>query len=145
MSKLWKTQRKEYSCWAQMLNRCRSPKHPQYKYWGGKGIRVCDRWLDFDNFFEDMGNKPTGKYSIDRIDSNGNYEPSNCRWATDVEQNNNLKTNILLTHNGKTQTLAQWGREIGISYEMIRTRHRYGWDTKSIITTPKNKHHNKLI
>jgi len=63
---LWKQYRKEYSVWAQMLDRCRNPNHPQFKYWGGRGIRVCDEWKIFANFLEDMGSRPVGKYSLER-------------------------------------------------------------------------------
>lgn len=78
----------EYVSWLNMIARCTNPKHPGWKWYGGKGVRVCDRWLTFENFFIDMGERPTGK-SIDRINSHGAYEPGNCRWATSKEQNRN--------------------------------------------------------
>ena len=140
---IWKEFRTEYSVWAQMRNRCNSPKHPQYKYWGGRGIKVCESWTLFSNFLADMGKRPGKGYSLERRDCNGNYEPCNCYWATWVEQNNNQRRNIKLTYDGKTLTLAQWGRLLGMPYEMIRTRYRYGWPTDKILTVPKNKHHTK--
>ena len=82
----------EYNTWCAMRNRCYNKNHKDYKYWGAKGVIVCDRWVDsFSNFIEDMGLKPTAKHSLDRINPFGNYELSNCRWATSSEQANNKR------------------------------------------------------
>lgn len=82
----------EWLSWMAMKNRCYNKNHKDYKYWGEKGVIVCDRWLEsFENFYNDMGDKPTSKHSIDRINPFGNYEPSNCRWATAKEQANNKR------------------------------------------------------
>jgi hypothetical protein len=82
----------EYRAWRSMQARCHNPKCKSYPHYGGRGITICDRWVDsFENFLEDMGRRPPGKYSLDRIDVNGNYQPDNCRWATDEMQNNNRR------------------------------------------------------
>ena len=81
----------EYSSWHQMKQRCLNPNDKRYHDYGGRGIKVCERWLDFNNFFEDMGEKPTSKHSIDRIDVDGNYEPTNCKWSDDYEQQRNIR------------------------------------------------------
>lgn len=84
-----------YYTWGTMRQRCNNPNSHMYKWYGARGITVCDRWDDFWNFVADMGEKPTKEHSIDRIDTNGNYEPSNCRWATSKEQNRNRRDNVL--------------------------------------------------
>jgi hypothetical protein len=100
--------------WKSMLRRCRNPAYHQFRDYGGRGIKVCDRWLEFANFYADMGEPPPGT-SLDRIRNNGNYTPDNCRWATPIEQNNNKRNSRLLTFLGKTQNLKQWSVEIGIT------------------------------
>ena len=93
-----------YSSWASLKARCSNPSYRHYSDYGGRGIKVCNRWLGehgFENFLADMGERPTSQHSIDRIDVNGNYEPSNCRWATSVVQANNKRNNIIIEHNGE--------------------------------------------
>lgn len=127
-----------YRSWAMMVNRCRNPKCPAWKNYGGRGIKVCERWLDFANFLADMGERPSMKYSIDRFPNNdGNYEPENCRWATDAEQNRNKRTNRVIEFNGKTQTLADWSVELNISPSLLSARlGRLGWTKEKAMTTP---------
>lgn len=120
-----------------MLDRCRNHNNSDFFYYGGRGIKVCDRWKNsFENFLEDMGERPK-RTSIDRIDNNGNYEPGNCRWATKKEQNNNQRSNINLTFNGKTQTTAQWADELGMNSGTVRYRvNKLGWSAEKALTTP---------
>ena len=98
---------KVYRAWQAIRQRCENSKEARFHRYGGRGISVCDRWQEFDNFYADMGDPPKGA-SIDRIDTNGNYEPTNCRWATPKQQSNNTSTNTHVTYNGKTQTLARY-------------------------------------
>lgn len=106
-----------------MIKRCTYKKHPNYKYYGGVGVTVCDRWLhSFQAFVDDMGEKPTLEHTLDRIDFRGNYEPKNCRWATVVEQAENTKRGITVcsvTLDGVTKTLAAWGRLLGLSENVV--------------------------
>lgn len=111
-----------YVSWQQMIYRCYLPTRLAFKDYGGRGIKVCDRWLKFENFLADMGERPEGDWSIDRMDTNGNYEPGNCRWATRLQQNQNRRGNHAVEFNGKTQTLRQWARELGINYKTLHSR-----------------------
>src|SRR5688500_16157023 len=110
----------EYRAWASMKQRCLNPKVVAYPQYGQRGIKVCDRWLtSFPNFYADMGPRPSPSHSLDRIDNDGDYTPDNCRWATRVEQGRNQRTNVLFTHNGKTQCLTAWSEEIGIPADTL--------------------------
>lgn len=106
-----------YGTWSQMMTRCYNSKHRAYDDYGSRGITVCERWKDVAAFVEDMGEKPSPKHSIDRIDSNGNYEPSNCRWSTRKEQANNTRRNVIVEYAGKPMTAAQLCELLGIKYK----------------------------
>lgn len=126
-----------YKVWASIKDRCTNPKNPQYKDYGGRGITMCPGWLeDFGKFSSYMGPRPDGM-TVDRIDNNGPYAPENCRWATRLEQQQNMRTNHNLTFNGKTLSIAGWAREIGMSpntlYARILTK---GWPIEKALTTP---------
>ena len=100
-----------YRIWSGMISRCTYPKHRGFYRYGGRGITVCERWRSFENFYADMGDRPAGK-SLDRINVNGNYEPSNCRWATKREQSRNTSKTKMYTYNGKTMCISDWIAEI---------------------------------
>jgi hypothetical protein len=118
----------EYRVWQHVITRCYNPNADKYEYYGGRGISVCARWREsFSAFLEDMGPRPSPKHQLDRKDNDGNYEKANCRWATRIEQANNKRSNHLLTLDGRTQSVASWGRELGISGRTIITRLRRGW------------------
>lgn len=121
--------------WEQMKQRCQDPNCKDYPWYGGRGIKVCDRWQQFVNFHADMGDRPEGM-SLDRVDNEGDYEPGNCRWATKFEQKHNRSDNVNLTFAGKTQCLAVWARELGLHFETLRHRLLRGWSTERTLTTP---------
>ncbi|MCM1142418.1 MAG: hypothetical protein NC453_27935, partial [Muribaculum sp.] len=118
-----------------------NPNNAQFKDYGGRGIKICDRWRNsFENFLADMGKKPTPQHSIDRIDYNGDYCPENCRWATRAEQNNNKRNCIMVTYNGKTQTFKQWCNEHEIPYYCAINMYKSGKRSlPEIIEYYKNK------
>ena len=128
----------EYQAWQSMKNRCFNPNHKQYLHWGGRGITVCDRWLNFENFLVDMGSRPTAKHSLDRIDNNADYCPDNCKWSTRVEQQNNTRYNRLITIKNETKTIAQWAEKMSISHQVIRDRLKLKWSEFDAVMTPIN-------
>lgn len=129
---------KVYRAWVTMRSRCEDTNNKRYHRYGGRGIKVCDRWQSFDMFYADMGDAPHGA-SLDRIDNDGDYEPGNCRWATPTQQQNNTSNNRTYTHDGKTQTLAQWARDLGIAYHVLRYRLNKGWQPPKLFTTDNLK------
>lgn len=129
-----RTDTPEFKIWTGVLTRCENPRCEAYPRYGGRGIEVCERWQTFENFLADMGPRPSADHSIDRIENDGNYEPGNCRWATDAEQNQNTRSNRLLTYAGRTQPLSVWAREFGIRRETVRERLKAGWDVERALT-----------
>lgn len=130
------TKSKAWICWDSMLQRCNNPKHKSYPQYGGRGVRVCDHWRVFENFYADMG-EPDG-LTLDRIDVNGNYEKSNCRWATTKEQGRNMRSNRLLTLHGETHPMAYFTEKYGLSANLIADRLRRGWTVEQAILTPNS-------
>lgn len=125
-----------YKCWRSMMQRCYREKDNNYLRYGAKGITVCERWHDFVNFLADMGEVPEG-LTIDRKDSKGNYEPDNCRWATQTEQVRNRSITVMLEFNGKVKPMAEWAEIIGINYNCLRARIAAGWTVERAFSTPK--------
>lgn len=117
-----------------MRQRCRDANCASFKNYGGRGIRVCERWKSFENFMADMGPKPSPKHSIERKDNDGNYEPDNCIWATRIEQANNRRGNHLITIGGETKTAAEWGRVANLHPKTIYNRLRLGWPEDRLLT-----------
>jgi hypothetical protein len=124
---------REYFSWSNMINRCNNLKGTHYEGYAKRGINVCDRWLKFENFFEDMGYRPNGM-TLDRIDNNQGYYPSNCKWSTQKEQCRNMRRSRFLTLNGITKTMAEWSENTGIKYHTIKARLKYGWSDAETLT-----------
>ena len=125
----------EYRAWCAILQRCINPQNRAYPRYGGRGIRVCDKWLDFDAFLADMGPRPSAEYSIDRKDNNGPYDKDNCVWATREEQQRNRRVNVVLEFNGKRQTVVEWATEVGLLPSTLYSRLRLGWSAERALTT----------
>jgi hypothetical protein len=124
----------EYKIWGGMKQRCSNPKAASYPRYGGRGITVCARWSDsFEAFMEDMGPRPSDDHSIERENNDGNYEPSNCRWATRTEQARNRKGNTAVTIAGRTQTVIAWAEEAGSDPMTIYARLRKGWEPERAV------------
>lgn len=126
----------EYRRYSGMKNRCYNERSPQYKNYGGRGIKICDRWLGpdgFVHFLEDMGERPEGT-SIDRVDNGGDYCPENCRWATDKQQANNRRSSRCLTFNGETHTISEWAEKIGVKRHTLEERLRRGEPIERALT-----------
>lgn len=123
-----------HDIWVNMHARCRNKKHPSYKYYGERGIRVCDRWASFENFYSDMGDRPSLKHSVDRRENNKGYEPGNCYWATKKEQQNNMRNNFKILHEGCNLSVAQWAEKLGINVKTVWSRLARGWKPVDAIT-----------
>jgi len=126
------------STWRAMKGRCYNPNCRAFKNYGGRGIGVCDEWRnDLEAFYNwSMANGYQDNLSIDRIDVNGDYSPNNCRWTTKIVQANNTRSNHLLEYEGRTQTIAEWSREVGIKQHTIVRRLNLGWSVEKALKTP---------
>lgn len=118
----------EYHVWRSMHNRCSNPRDRGYANYGGRGITVCQKWASFEQFYDDMGARPSSRHSIDRIDNDGPYTPGNCRWATATEQQRNRRCNKLLSHEGRTMPLSAWAEAAGLSFATLNSRLKRGWN-----------------
>lgn len=126
-------QARTYRIWLGMRARCSNPNITHYARYGGRGIRVCERWQSFENFLADMGEAPPG-HSLDRIDNDGHYEPSNCRWATQQQQMDNTAHARRITINGETKSFRGWARHLGLSVTTLYTRLERGWSLEDAVT-----------
>jgi len=126
----------EYRSWQAMKRRCDNPNCKDYPDYGARGIGYCERWKKFENFFADMGEKPSPKHSIDRERNAENYCPENCRWSTNQEQANNRRSNRLVTIGDKTDTLTNWARHYKMKIRTVHDRVGAGWDPVRALTTP---------
>ncbi len=126
-----------YGSWYAMKQRCNNPKNKQFKDYGGRGISYPKNWESFDGFREEMGSSYTNSLTIDRIDNNKNYSMENCRWATRKQQNNNKRSNIVLTFNGQTYPLAIWSEKLGMSFDVLRSRFYRGMPLEKILSNKR--------
>lgn len=125
-----------HNSWLNMKARCNNPCKSKWDSYGGRGITYCSRWEYFEYFLADMGERPKNT-TLDRVDNDGDYTPENCKWATREEQMNNRRNNLLLTYDGRKQTIAQWAREVGINYHVLYNRvMTYGWTDEEALTIP---------
>lgn len=130
----------EHDTWCNIKQRCYDTNCPGYARYGARGIKMCARWKrSFENFLRDMGNKPSPKHSIDRIDNEGNYSPENCRWATAKEQANNKSTNLQVDYGGEKRTVSELADLSGLPYAAVHKRVMLGWSGDKIVETPSKK------
>lgn len=128
-----------YNCWKGINERTSNPNTRCFKNYGGRGITVCDRWKDFANFLADMGPTYQAGLTIERINVNGNYEPSNCCWATPAQQARNKRNNRRITVDGVTRTLVEWAKHSGLPSDVIRHRLNVGWPVAKAVTEPSGE------
>jgi hypothetical protein len=131
-----------YATWSAMRQRCNNPNSTHYRHYGGRGITICARWDDFELFIADVGDKPSKRHSLDRIDVNGDYKPGNVRWATQKEQRWNTRPEFApgQTAFGRTQTLDEWAREFGIKRGTLGRRLHDGWPLEQALTKPARRY-----
>jgi hypothetical protein len=127
----------EYSIWMGMRVRCRDPKAKDYPRYGGRGIKVCERWEIFENFLTDMGERPSPDHSVERDDNDGHYEPGNCQWSTPKDQNRNMRTNFVVEYQGTKMILKDAAEKAGLNYYTVWSRiARQGWSVADALSKP---------
>lgn len=134
----------EYLSWKSMKQRCNDPKATGYQNYGGRGIRICERWAQYENFLADMGRRPTPDHSLDRIDNDRDYEPGNCRWATPLEQTENRRVSCRLTIRGETLLVTQWAKRGAVCCGTLKGRLRAGWDPERAVFLPPTRRQTKF-
>lgn len=123
-----------YTVWVNIRQRCYNPNSQAYKNYGGRGIKMCDEWLNsFEQFKKDIGDKPSFNHSLDRIDNDKDYSKDNCRWATRKKQSNNRRGTIQLLYNGEVKSLTEWCECLGINYDRTKSRLRMGWSVEKAL------------
>lgn len=135
----------EYDCWCEMKKRCNQTGRKDSANYIERGITVCERWQKFENFFADMGPKPSPKHSLDRQDNDGNYCPENCRWATKKEQCRNTRRNRWLTFEGKTHCLLDWAILKNMPRGALTIRLKRGWSVEKALTYPLREHRSRPV
>lgn len=126
-----------YRIWANMISRCNNPNKPDYQYYGERGVRVCDEWMDYSVFqIWSINNGYSNDLTLDRINVNQNYCPENCRWATIKTQQNNKRSNHRLEFNGENHTISEWAEILNINRTVIKDRLKAGWSVEETLTTP---------
>lgn len=137
--------------WYKMRQRCLNPTDAAYKDYGGRGIKICSGWSTFQAFHQDIGERPSWRHSLDRKDNNGHYScgkceecvengwPMNCRWAVPLEQGNNTRANVRITKDGKTLTVTEWAKELGVSMGTLRSRCSRGYSPERILAPVKKR------
>lgn len=131
------TETPEYAAWCNIKTRCTNEKRKDYDHYGGRGIKMCEKWINsFMAFYEDVGPRPDKDYTLERIDNDKNYEPGNVRWATRAEQGRNQRTNHVLEFNGEILTLADWAKRFDLHRTTIFSRLKAGWSIEKALSTP---------
>lgn len=128
---------KLYMVWSSMKARCLNRRNSRWLDYGGRGISICERWMDYENFKEDMGRMYRDGLTVERVDNDNGYSPENCRWGTQTEQQNNKRTSRFLILRGETLTVSQWARKLGVSAGLLHTRIRRGWSVERTLSLRK--------
>lgn len=127
----------EYRAWAAMIQRCSNRENRNFKNYGSRGIKVCKRWRSFENFYADMGDRPSAKHSVDRQNNNKGYSKQNCRWATLKQQNSNTRRNRYFTYKKRTLHLSDWAKLLGLDGKTLYYRLAQDWPKRQVFAPKK--------